>query len=351
MGTGAHAVEQAVQRGVLPYLPLHEGVHYERDETAKGDDHIQLRIRGEPAAVGGEPAEHRQEVKADYGKCRTYVGEAQLYEQVVQVGLVRTERRPAADYAGTHHTERVEHGDAEHGKREGHKAGTVRERALPGRKGQEHDDKCGEDYAQRERAGVADEHLSLPAEHVVQEEGHEGGGHHGGEGGHADIAPNMEHYAEDQAAGDAVARGVAVNAVDEVDGVDDAHAGEHRERDGNGRGDELKTPQPVEVVELVAGVINKVQRQDYLRGETHHGRKGNHIVHEAHYHHDDYGGKHGEHEREVAGHAEGHQAGEHAEHHAQPPEDGDRNALELAGVGVVHYVLLHGDTEKMGMDP
>ena len=87
MGTGAHTAEQTVQRGVLPYLPLHERVHYECDETAKGDDHIQLHVRGETAAVGGEPAEHRQEVKADYGKCRTYVGEAQLYEQVVQVGL------------------------------------------------------------------------------------------------------------------------------------------------------------------------------------------------------------------------------------------------------------------------
>ena len=351
VGHLSYPLQHSIQGCILPYLALDEGIEHERKQSAKGDDHIQLRIYGKAQTVGRIPAEHHKKVHGDDGKGGADMGIAQLYKQVVKMGLVRTEGRLAPKDAGAHHPERVKDGYTKDGKGKGHNAHSLRYARRAGRGAEAGGDEHGEDYAQRKRAGIADEHLGRLAVHVVQEERNQGGRHHGGERDHASVAQQIEHKAEKDTADYAVAGRVTVHAVYEVDRIDDAHTGEHGKRDGNIRGDDPQTPQAVEVADADVGGHDKVEHKDDLYDKPYLGGKRYHVVHQTHYQDDDDAGEDGEKVEEVAEEVETHHSREDAEHDRQSAEHGNGHTLELARVGVVHDVLYLGHLKDIGENP
>ena len=351
MGGGAYLAEAMIEGGALAYLGLHEAVEDERDEEAHQHHDIELNVHRSAEAVGYVPAEHHEEVGTDDGERGADMREAQLDVEVVEVGLVGVERGLALEQAGTHHAKRVEDGDAQHGEREGDKTEAAIDRKGCRRRGEQRDDEYGEDDAQRERAGIADEHLGLLAEHVVEEEREQRGGNDCGKNDHLEIAQMIEDKAEQSAADDAVARGVAVDTVDEVDGIDDAYAGEDRQGNGDRGGDGIKAPEAVEVIELVARGADEVEHQQYLDNEPHLGRQRDDVVHEAHDEDDEDAGEDGEQVEVAAKQAVAHDAREHTEDDGKSAHDGNGNTLQLAGIGVVDDVLALGYLEHIRVDP
>ena len=351
MGGGAYLAEGMIEGGALAYLGLHEAVEDERDEEAHQHHDIELNVHRSAEAVGYVPAEHHEEVGTDDGERGADMREAQLDVEVVEVGLVGVERGLALEQAGTHHAKRVEDGDAQHGEREGDKTEAAIDRKGCRRRGEQRDDEYGEDDAQRERAGIADEHLGLLAEHVVEEEREQRGGNDCGKNDHLEIAQMIEDKAEQSAADDAVARGVAVDTVDEVDGIDDAYAGEDRQGNGDWGGDGIKPPEAVEVIELVTRGADEVEHQQYLHNEPHLGRQRDDVVHEAHDEDDEDAGEDGEQVEVAAKQAVAHDAREHAEDDGKTAHDGNGDTLQLAGIGVVDDVLALGYLEHIRVDP
>jgi len=107
----------------------------------------------------------------------------------------------------------------------------------------------------------------------------------------------------------------------------------------------------VEVVELETGGIYKVEHQEDLNDEAHTGGEGDHVVHEADDEDDEDGGEDGEEVEGLAQEPEAHDAGEDTEDYGEAAQDGDRDTLELAGIGVVDDVLGLGYLEDVGVDP
>ena len=179
---------------------------------------------------------------------------------MVKVGLVGVEGGLALEHAAAHNAEGVENGDTKDGERERDEGevGVVRQLAGGGESYQAHDE-AGEDDAEGQRSGIADEHLGAFAEHVAKEEREERRAHDKREGDHAIVAQMGEHGAEQAAADDAVAGAIAIDAVDEVDGIDDADAGYDGEGDGDVVGNDVELPEAVEVVQLAAGKVDDVE--------------------------------------------------------------------------------------------
>ena len=351
MGHLSHPLEHAGQGCVLAELCLAEGIEHERGQATKGDDHIQLHVCGKAKTIGGIPAEHHRQVHADDGKGGADMGIAQLYEQVVQVGLVGAEGRLAPQDTCAHHPERVKDGHAQYGKGEGHKPHSFGHCRRAGFSTQAGGDEHGEDNAQRKRAGIADEHLGRLAIHVMKEERKQRGHHNGGERDHTFVAQMVEHHAEKGTAHNAVARGIAVHAIDEVNRIDDAHTGEHRQWNGHIRRHCVKAPQTMEVADADARGHDKVEHKNDLYDEPYLGGKGYHVVHETNNQDYDDAGKDGEKVIEVAEEIEAHHTRKDAEHHRQSAKYGDWHTLELACVGIVHNVLYLGHLEDIGKDP
>ena len=206
MGGGTDAAIEAVEGTLGLDLSLHDGIEAEGDEETKEHHEVELEVDGGATAVGDEPTEHDEEVGGDDGQGGAYVGVAELYIEVVEVGLVGVEGGLATDHAGTHHAQGVEDGDAQHSKGEGDEAeGALMCDDIARRGGEQGGDEHGEDDAEREGAGIADEHLGVLAKDVVKEEGEQRGGYHGGKDDHLDIAQGMEHETEEETADDAVA--------------------------------------------------------------------------------------------------------------------------------------------------
>ena len=351
MGHLPHTLQQAGQGCVLAELCLAEGIEHERGQTTKDDDHIQLHICGKAETIGRIPAEHHRKVHADDGKGGADMGIAQLYEQVMKVGLVGAEGGLSPQDTCAHHPKRVKDRHAQHGKGEGHKSQSFGHCRCAGIIAQAGGDEHGKDYAQRERTGIAYEHLGRLAKHVMKEEREQGGSHNGGERDHTFVAQMVKHDAEKGTAHNAVTRGIPVHAIDEIDRIDNAHTSEHRQRNGQIHGDCVKPPQTMKVADVDTRGHDKVEHKNDFYDEPYLGGKGYHVVHQTDYQDDDDGGEDGKKVIEIAEKIETHHASKDAEHHRQSAKYGDWHTLELAGVGVVHNVLYLGHLEDIGEYP
>ena len=278
------------------------------------------------------------------------MGVAQLDEEVVQVGLVGTEGGLAPYDAGTHHAEGVEDGDAQYGKGEGYESEVGTYSLFDGL--EEHgDDEIGEDDAQGQGAGVADEHLGAFAEHVVQEEGQQGYGNDGGQCQHVEVAYGVEHRSEEDGTYDAIAGGVAIDAVDEVDGIDDTYCGKDGEGHRQVAGYLIQAPQAMEVVELIAGGVDEEQYQDDFYDETHARRQGDGVVEKADDMDDDDGCEHGKEGVVLAEEADGHHPCHDSKDYGESAQHGDGHALQFTCIGTVHNLLFHCHLEDIRMYP
>lgn len=93
VGLLALAAEEAVVAGVVPAVVPHDGVPARGDEQAQGHDDDELPGRRGAQQPAEQPQQHDGEVGQDDAEGRAHVREAQLDEEVVEVGLVGLEGR------------------------------------------------------------------------------------------------------------------------------------------------------------------------------------------------------------------------------------------------------------------
>ena len=256
MGDAPHAAHEGPQGPAAALGHTHGAIQTEGGEEADGDDDIKLAVDTSTELIAEVPDEDVAEVAEEDADGGSDMGEAHGDEEVVEVGLVGVEGRHATQDAHAHDTDGVEHGDGQDGQRQGHEAHAprlVQGTVGVGLQHVEHED--AHDDTHHEGAAITDKHLTGETEDIVQEEGDQRGGTDAGEHDHGDVAGDIEDDTEDEAGHDAVAAAVAVDTVDEVDGIDEAYHGEHSEGDGIAEVDEMVAPQTVEVVDaVVAGV-------------------------------------------------------------------------------------------------
>ncbi len=85
------------------------------------------------------------------------------------------------------------------------------------------DDVPGHQNAHGHGACITDEHLGVLAQDIVDEEGDQGACKHEGKHGIGIVVCTVHSNTEHQTEGDAEATGKAINAVDHIHGIDDAH--------------------------------------------------------------------------------------------------------------------------------
>lgn len=168
--------------GAVVLMPPDEFVEAEGDaESDKHDDHG-LDVDGGTALPQYEPDKGDNEVHDEDGDGGAEVGEAHVDEEVVEVRLVGSEGRVAPHDPCHHDAQGVEDGDAEDRECECGQADATgfQLRCAFERHGSEGENSHEE--SQHHGASVADEHLRLVAEDVVQEERYQCARHDDGQG-------------------------------------------------------------------------------------------------------------------------------------------------------------------------
>ena len=345
------AAHQTAEGGVRGYLAAHERVEAEGHEEADGNHGVELEVYGAAESVGAEPDRHHEQVGQEYGRRRAYVGEAEVYEQVVEVGLVGAERGLSAADADRHDPQRVENRDAHHRERERNQAeGRVNVRRLRVG-GQNLDHESHQDHAHHQRAAVAYEHLGPASEDIVQEKRNQRADRERCENQHVAVAQTVEHRSEESAGEDAETGRIAVDPVNQVRRVDDANSGKDRERRRKRERDVADAPETVEIVYAVARHGYQASHEGYFRRKTELGRQAYDVVESAEAEHDAHRPEN--HEKVV--HRDECLSDEHpnqkSEEHRGAAEYRHGNALELAGIGIVDNVLVHRYPQDLGIDP
>lgn len=345
-------MEQANELGLVADMPLHEVVEPHGNQQ-RGEDHdVQLHVDRAARQVADPTAQHDKQIEQQNGQCRGGMRAAQTDEHVVQVRLVRMERRLVLQNAGNHHTKRIEDRDSQNGQHKGNQPDVLRIVDLThGAVRQGPHDEDRDDDSHDQRAAVADEHLRALAEQVMEEEGDERTGSHYGQHGQHPVSDMPEQQAEKEARQNAVARRETVHTIHQIDSVDNAHCSHHRQRHGHVLRDLVNTPQPVEIVQAVAADIDQQQHREDLDQKTQCRREIEDVVqrsgveHDHHRHHDD----------EQLGAVTTDTGNSQTDN--RPKEDGDaaqhgnRLSLQLPCIGIVDDVLVESDLDQPWMDP
>lgn len=352
VGAVADPGQQAPARTLAFFQPRAQPVESEGGRDPERDDRIELDLDRGSEAPAGEPDGEDEDAQEDLRQGGAHMGEVEPEKQVVEVRFVRTEGRGAPQDAAGHDPQRVEDRDDQHRQDEGDEAEVAvrdeRERRIAL---EQADDEIGHDHAHHQRASVAQEHFGLVAEDVVDEEGDQGAGEYRGERGAFLVARPDGHHAEGDAGRDAVARAEAVHAVDEVDGVDDARAGEDRQRNGDPVGNGVDAPQTVKVVDVSRTAVNEQHEDQNLHEQAEKGRKGEYVVHRSDVEHQGEGAHDREHFRRLEFDACDQQRHDDAEEHRHAPQTGHGDLLQLAGVRIVGNVFQDGDSVDVSKNP
>lgn len=207
--------------------------------------------------VADPPAQHHKEIQDQNRKGRSGMRASQADEHVVQVRLVRVERRLALQDARRHHTERIEDRNGQDRQRKGNQSDICRIINLAHRAvAQDPDHKDRHNDTHNQRPAVTDEHLRTLPENVVKEERNQRSGSHDGQHTHRPIPHVPEHHPKEQTRQNAVARREAVYPIDQVDGINDAHGRKDRQRNGYSLRNLIEPPQSVEVIQGVSSDEN-----------------------------------------------------------------------------------------------
>ena len=327
-------------------------VEPEGAQKSEQDHHVELQLYGGPEAPACEPDGNDKDIPENFRHGRTYMGEPALEEHVMEVGLVRTEGRGAAQDPAGHDPQRVEDRNGQYRQCEGDEAEVVVGNESERRIAFEHaDDEIGHDRAHHQRTAVAQKHFGLVAEDVVQEEGNQGAGKYRGERGAFLVARPDRHRTESDTCHDAIARTEAVHAVDEVDGVDDAHAGEDRQRDRDPVGNGVDTPQTVEIVDVSRTAVDEQHDDKHLHAKSEKRRQGEDVVHRSDAEHEGKGAYDREHFRGFELDTRNQQRHDDAEEHGYPSQARHRNLLQLACIRIVGNIFQNGDPVDVPKNP
>lgn len=118
----ADAVKQADKLRLVADMPLHEVIKTRCDQDAQHQHDIQLNVNRATSHVTDPPAQYHEEVQDQNRKGRGGMRASQANEHVVQVRLVRMERRLALQDARRHHTERIEDRNGQDRQRKGNQS-------------------------------------------------------------------------------------------------------------------------------------------------------------------------------------------------------------------------------------
>ena len=185
----------------------------------------------------------------------------------------------------------------------------------------------------------------------MQEKRDQGTDGRGRQKGHPRIPDPIKEHAEERACQNTITRRKSVDAVDQIDRIDDAYRGEYRQRHGQPPGDFRDAPQTVKIIDTISSDENQQHDGDDFDHEPQGRRKIQDIVHRSGIEH----GRHGcDHDQQVvAVYKRAHDP--HADHdpekYGHAAQHGDRRTLQFAGVGVIHNALQQGDLHQPGMNP
>lgn len=350
--TVADAVKQADKSRLVADMPLHEVIKTKCDQNTQHQHDIQLDVDRTACHVAEPPAQHHEEVQDQNRKRRRGMRASQADEHVVQVRLVRVERRLALQNARRHHTERIEDRNGQDRQRKGNQSDicsiiNLAHRAVA----QDPDHEDRHDNTHNQRPAVTDEHLRTLAKNVVEEERNQRSGCHDGQHAHRPIPHVPEHHTEKEARQDAVARREAVYPIDQVDGIDDAHGRKDRQRNSHPLRDLIETPQSVEVIQGVSSDENQQQNRADLDQEPQRRRKIEDVIHRTGIEHDHHRNDDDEELGAVAGYTGTAQSDDRSEEDGDTAQNGSRTTLQFAGIGIVDDVLVKCDPHQTRMDP
>ena len=326
-------------------------VQTRRDQNAKTQNDVQLKVDGRTAPIKQPPAQHDEEIQGQDHHRGPRMGETQTDEQVVKVRLVRLERRHTADDTSAHHAQRVEHRYGKNRQREGNEP-EIRKPELPAERivPECPDDEHRDDDAQHERAAVPDEHLGPLPVHVMKKERNKRTRADRSENGHATVARKVEQCPEQHARKNAVTRRKPVHAVDQVDRVDDANRRENSKRHRNPDRNDSQTPQTVEIVDTVMPYNDQKNHGSDLDHETNPWRETQNVVHRSRVKH--HGHSHHNHEklRTVSENTRTAETYNRTQKYANSAQNWNRTPLKLPARRLVHDVLQLRDTNHPRMD-
>lgn len=163
------------------------------------------------------------------------------------------------------------------------------------------------------------------------------------------LSDSDEECAEGDAGGDDESGRIAVDAVNHVDGVDDADTGHQREGDANPEAQLMQAEEPVEVVDVVSGEFHVRPNEAELYDQPEESGEVAPVVPHSHDQHCGHS-----HKAPVdAGAADEQPHGEAADEDAgidgDAAHDGDGETVDLAGVGVVDNPVAPGIAEHEGI--
>ena len=278
--------------------------------------------------------------------------EVQTEQQMVQVRLVRLERRLVTEYPHGHHPHGVEHGNRQHREAERHKTEILRYRPAGCRAAayRDHDEICHHGPHQH-RASIPDEHLRGQTENVVKQKWYQCADAGSREERPVRLPENGEERPEGDAGEDAEPRTQAVDPVYQVDRIDDSHTGEHRQRNCRPIRQPPDSPQPVEIVHTESCSIYERKHDKDFDRDPQVGGKPPHVVRHAHAEHHSEDAHQGQGLRYAEEDSTGNDRDGNPEGHRHAAQYRDRLLLQLPSARIVRDVLCHRYPQDMPVYP
>lgn len=265
------------------YLFLFDNLLGDEDVHRRPCRHIEQEQGGDGYMMYGEYIDQgKGECDAEDSHHGFALGEAERDKLMVDVVLVGHERAFAVAHAVHHHTHHIEHGDYQEGESNDYRSGYD---GFFGRVvHREADSQYAQQQADGERTGIAHEYLPSSlylTKYIIIEEGHQYAQGGEREGGVEPPAQLGEHTSERQEGDAAQSRCQPIDAVNQVNGIED----EHDDKGGEGHGEPcgylVESEQPVEIVEVKPGT-DQDDGAGYLHHELGTVAHAYQIVHHAH---------------------------------------------------------------------
>ena len=258
MGFVAQPPHRPHESRIAADMPLHEMVETGSDQQAYGNNRIQLDGDRKARSFQRPPAQHDKHIHPQNSQCRRHMGASEVDKHMMQVCLIGTERGGPFQYARRHHPQRIEYGNRQYRQRERHQSYVrIHIGSDPRPVLQDRDYKNRHDDAHDKRSAVTDEHFRRFAENIMQKKGNQGADRDCGQDSHRRFAGKKEERAEDQTCHNAIAGRETVDTIYQVDGIDNTHCRNDRQRHCTPIREPADVPQSMKIVYTVTADENQ----------------------------------------------------------------------------------------------
>ncbi len=191
----AHTQQPLIDSGIAPLLKFHKRVEPECYEYGQNYNYVELNIDGCATQVRHKPHHNHHKVGEDEAEGCADVRESHLDEQVVQMQLVGAEGRHSVNHTGRHHPECIENRNSQNRQSKRNQPDAFHHQDCAGGVGgQNRHHENRHNGTHKQGTAVADEHLRLAAEHVVEEEWNKSSLGCHGDNHHCLVAQLVEHH-------------------------------------------------------------------------------------------------------------------------------------------------------------